>query len=81
MGLLNPTLDFGALAECDLIIEAVYENMDVKKDIFGKLDKIAKPGAILASNTQLSQHRRDRRRRPRVRRTCSACTSSRPPTS
>ncbi|HEV7874662.1 MAG TPA: 3-hydroxyacyl-CoA dehydrogenase NAD-binding domain-containing protein, partial [Enterovirga sp.] len=35
----------------DLIIEAVYENMDVKKDVFGKLDRIAKPGAILASNT------------------------------
>ncbi|MFS2109002.1 3-hydroxyacyl-CoA dehydrogenase NAD-binding domain-containing protein [Sphingomonas sp. Sphisp140] len=51
MGLLNTTLDFDALGECDLIIEAVYENMDVKKDIFGKLDKIAKPGAILASNT------------------------------
>ncbi|MBB4097726.1 3-hydroxyacyl-CoA dehydrogenase NAD-binding domain-containing protein [Sphingomonas kyeonggiensis] len=51
MGLLTPTLDFGALAECDLIIEAVYENMDVKKEIFGKLDKVAKPGAILASNT------------------------------
>ncbi|GGO90094.1 3-hydroxyacyl-CoA dehydrogenase NAD-binding domain-containing protein [Stakelama pacifica] len=51
MGLLNPTLDFDALSECDLIIEAVYENMDVKKDIFGRLDKIAKPGAILASNT------------------------------
>jgi 3-hydroxyacyl-CoA dehydrogenase len=51
MGLLNPTLDFDALGECDLIIEAVYENMDVKKDIFGKLDRIAKPGAILASNT------------------------------
>ena len=39
------------LKDCDLIIEAVYENMDVKKDIFGKLDTIAKPGAILASNT------------------------------
>ncbi|MBR0551439.1 3-hydroxyacyl-CoA dehydrogenase NAD-binding domain-containing protein [Stakelama marina] len=51
MGLLNPTLDFDALGECDLIIEAVYENMDVKKDIFGRLDKIAKKGAILASNT------------------------------
>ena len=51
MGLLNPTLDFGALSECDLIIEAVYENMDVKKDIFTRLDGIAKPGAILASNT------------------------------
>jgi 3-hydroxyacyl-CoA dehydrogenase len=51
MGLLNPTLDFEALADCDLIIEAVYESMDVKKDVFGRLDKIAKPGAILASNT------------------------------
>ena len=51
MGLLEPTLDFNALADCDLIIEAVYENMDVKKEVFGRLEKIAKPGAILASNT------------------------------
>jgi 3-hydroxyacyl-CoA dehydrogenase len=50
-GLLNPTLDFEELAHCDLIIEAVYEDMGVKKEIFGRLDKIAKPGAILASNT------------------------------
>ncbi len=51
MGLLNPTLDFEALKDCDLIIEAVFEQMEVKKEIFGRLDKIAKPGAILASNT------------------------------
>ncbi|MDZ3831810.1 MAG: 3-hydroxyacyl-CoA dehydrogenase NAD-binding domain-containing protein [Sphingopyxis sp.] len=51
MGLITPSLSLDDLADCDLIIEAVYENMDVKKDIFGKLDKIAKPGAILASNT------------------------------
>lgn len=51
MGLIGPTLDFNALADCDLIIEAVYENMDVKKEIFGRLDSIAKPGALLASNT------------------------------
>jgi 3-hydroxyacyl-CoA dehydrogenase len=51
MGLLSPTLDFEALGDCDLIIEAVYENMEVKKEVFGRLDKIAKPGAILASNT------------------------------
>ena len=51
MGILTPTLSLDDLADCDLIIEAVYENMDVKKDIFGKLDTIAKPGAILASNT------------------------------
>jgi 3-hydroxyacyl-CoA dehydrogenase len=51
MHLLTPTLDFSALADCDLVIEAVYENMDVKKDIFGRLDTLCKPGAILASNT------------------------------
>ena len=51
MGLLKPTLDFNALADCDLIIEAVYEDMGVKKEVFGRLDKIAKRGAILASNT------------------------------
>jgi 3-hydroxyacyl-CoA dehydrogenase len=51
MGLLTPTLSFDDLADCDLIIEAVYESMDVKKDVFGKLDRIAKKGAILASNT------------------------------
>ncbi len=51
MGLLTPTLSLDDLAGCDLIIEAVFENMDVKKDIFGKLDRIARPGAILASNT------------------------------
>jgi len=51
MGLLKPTLSLEDLADCDLIIEAVFENMDVKKEIFGKLDGICKPGAILASNT------------------------------
>jgi 3-hydroxyacyl-CoA dehydrogenase len=51
MALLTPTLALEDLADCDLVIEAVFENMDVKKDIFGKLDTICKPGAILASNT------------------------------
>lgn len=51
MALLTPTLDYQDLADCDLIIEAVYENMDVKKEVFGRLDGIVKPGAILASNT------------------------------
>ncbi|MBN8842405.1 MAG: enoyl-CoA hydratase/isomerase family protein [Sphingomonadales bacterium] len=51
MGLITPSLNLDALADCDLIIEAVYEDMGVKKEIFGKLDAIAKPGAILASNT------------------------------
>ncbi len=51
MGALAPTLSFDALADCDLVIEAVYETMEVKKEIFTKLDAICKPGAILASNT------------------------------
>ncbi|MBU6471632.1 MAG: enoyl-CoA hydratase/isomerase family protein, partial [Alphaproteobacteria bacterium] len=51
MGLLTGTLDMNALADCDLVIEAVFERMDIKKDIFKKLDAICKPGAILATNT------------------------------
>jgi 3-hydroxyacyl-CoA dehydrogenase len=51
MGRLSPTLDFNALADADLVIEAVFEDMDLKKSVFERLDSIAKPGAILASNT------------------------------
>ncbi|MBM6579081.1 enoyl-CoA hydratase/isomerase family protein [Microvirga sp. BT689] len=51
MGLLTGSLKLEDLADCDLIIEAVFENMDIKKEIFSKLDAIAKPGAILATNT------------------------------
>ncbi len=51
MGLLTPSLDLDSLSAADLIIEAVFENMAVKKEVFGKLDRLAKPGAILASNT------------------------------
>ncbi len=51
MGLLTPSLTLDSLADCDLVIEAIYENMDVKKEVFGKLDAIVKQGAILASNT------------------------------
>ena len=51
MGLLTPSLSYDDLADCDLVIEAVYENMDVKKEVFAKLDQVVKQGAILASNT------------------------------
>ncbi len=51
MGILTSTLEYGDLADCDLVIEAVYESMDVKKEVFGKLDEVVKQGAILASNT------------------------------
>lgn len=43
--------DIAALSDADLVIEAVFEDMELKREIFGKIDKLAKPGAILASNT------------------------------
>jgi 3-hydroxyacyl-CoA dehydrogenase len=51
MGLIAPALDYSPLADCDLVIEAVFENMEVKEQVFRQLDEVCKPGAILASNT------------------------------
>ena len=51
MALISPALDLTALADTDLVIEAVFEEMGIKKDLFAKLDAIARRGAILASNT------------------------------
>ncbi len=51
MSLLTGTTDFNDFAKADVVIEAIYENMDVKKETFAKLDGVAKQGAILASNT------------------------------
>jgi 3-hydroxyacyl-CoA dehydrogenase len=51
VGLITGSLDMEALKHADLVIEAVFERMDVKKDIFQRLDAICKPGAILATNT------------------------------
>ena len=51
MALLSGSLDLHDLAGCDLVIEAVFENMAVKKEIFAKLDRIVKAGAVLATNT------------------------------
>ncbi len=51
LALIRGSLSYDALAGADLIIEAVYENMALKQDIFRKLDRVAKPGSILASNT------------------------------
>lgn len=49
--LLSTTLDYDDLADCDLIIEAVFERMDIKEAVFRRLGAVAKPGAILATNT------------------------------
>jgi 3-hydroxyacyl-CoA dehydrogenase len=51
MGLIRGTTDYGAIADADIVIEAVFEEMPVKKEVFAKLDGIAKPGAVLATNT------------------------------
>jgi len=51
LSLLQPSTKYESFANCDLVVEAVYENMDLKKKIFATLDKVCKPGCILASNT------------------------------
>ncbi|CAD6537765.1 Fatty acid oxidation complex subunit alpha [Paraburkholderia hiiakae] len=51
MALISPTLSYDDLKQADLIIEAVFEELGVKEQVFKRLDEVAKPGAILASNT------------------------------
>src|SRR5438552_139799 len=51
MALLRPTLSYDDLRGADLVIEAVFEEMDLKREVFATLDRVAKPGAILATNT------------------------------
>jgi 3-hydroxyacyl-CoA dehydrogenase len=49
--LIRPTLGYGGFASADMVVEAVFEGMTLKKEVFGQLDRVCKPGAILASNT------------------------------
>ncbi len=51
LGRVTATSDLHALADCDLIIESVVEDLEIKKDLFRDLDHVAKEGAILATNT------------------------------
>ena len=51
LALITPTLDYAPLQDVDLVIEAVFENMDVKRQVFRELDAVVRAGAILASNT------------------------------
>ena len=51
MGLIRPTTSYDDIADADLVIEAVFESMDIKKEVFRKLDAVCKAGAILATNT------------------------------
>jgi 3-hydroxyacyl-CoA dehydrogenase len=49
--LIQPTLSYDSFANADMVIEAVFEGMALKKEVFAELDRVCKPGAILASNT------------------------------
>ena len=49
--LIRTTLEYGGFANVDMVIEAVFENMALKKEVFSELDRVCEPGAILASNT------------------------------
>jgi 3-hydroxyacyl-CoA dehydrogenase len=51
IGRITGTTDIAAVADADIVIEAVFEDMDVKREVFGRLDRIVKPGAVIASNT------------------------------
>lgn len=51
LSLITGTTDYAELADVDLVIEAVFESMELKQDVFARLDQICKPGAILATNT------------------------------
>jgi 3-hydroxyacyl-CoA dehydrogenase len=51
MSLIQPALDYDGFEEADIVVEAVFEGMALKKEVFGELDKVCKAGAILASNT------------------------------
>jgi 3-hydroxyacyl-CoA dehydrogenase len=51
LALFTPSTDLDALKDADIVIEAVFENMPIKKELFAKIEKIAKPGAVLATNT------------------------------
>jgi 3-hydroxyacyl-CoA dehydrogenase len=51
MGLIRGTTDFGAIADADIVVEAVFEEMPIKKEVFAKIDGICKPDAVLATNT------------------------------
>ena len=51
VGLITGTLSYEEIGQCDIVVEAVFEDMGVKETVFKKLDEVMKPGAILASNT------------------------------
>lgn len=51
LSMITPTLEYSSFSQCDIVVEAVFENMKIKQDIFKKFDEVCKPGCVLASNT------------------------------
>ena len=51
LNLIEGVVDYGALADADMVIEAVFEDMDIKKEVFGKLETVTQPDTVLATNT------------------------------
>lgn len=51
LSLITPTTEYSSLSQCDIVVEAVFENMNIKKEVFKNFDAVCKPGCILASNT------------------------------
>jgi 3-hydroxyacyl-CoA dehydrogenase len=51
IGLISSSVDYASLRDADVVVEAVFESMDLKHQVFAKLDAVAKPGAVLATNT------------------------------
>ena len=80
LAMIKPTLNYGDLKEADIVVEAVFENMELKKKVFAEIDKVAKPGAVLASNTSTLNIDEIASARRRGRRWSWAITSSARPT-
>ncbi|XP_077978575.1 peroxisomal bifunctional enzyme-like [Glandiceps talaboti] len=53
LALITPTLDYNSFKDVDVVVEVVYENMELKKKVFAKLDSVCKPSAVLCSNTSV----------------------------
>ena len=60
--LISPVLSYDGFAEVDMVVEAVFEGMALKKAVFADLDRVCRKGAILASNTSTLEYRRNRQR-------------------
>ena len=76
IGLLTLTTDVADFADCDVVIEAVVEELDAKRELFGELEQVCRADAVLATNTLRALRSPRSRPRPRLPSASSGCTSS-----